>query len=186
LELAGKLLLYCGRLSPEKYPQDVLLSFRVLAYRREDVYLLLVGDGPEREELKELARKNGLGERVRFLGYRDNYFLKDLFISADVIVCPLAGSVLIEAALAQLPIVAYDLEWHSELVIDRYSGMLVPFKDIQGLADATAFLLDRPEEAENFGRRAREIAFQLFHPDIIMEKEKTIYCKLLGPHNQPC
>jgi glycosyltransferase involved in cell wall biosynthesis len=91
----------------------------------------------------------------------------------------LAGSVLIEAALAELPIIAYDFEWHSEVIIDRYSGLLVNFRNIPALREATDFLLDHTMEVKHYGRRAREIAYSLLLPDHIVEKEKIIYSCLL-------
>ena len=180
LEISGKIVIYCGRLSAEKYPKDALLSFKGLAEDRKDVSLMMVGDGPEREELEKWVEKENLQERILFLGYRDNQFLKNLFVSVDVIVCPLAGSVLIEAALAQLPIIAYDFEWHSEVIIDHYSGILIHFKDVAGIREGIEFLLDRPEEARLYGKRAREIAIKLFYPETILEKEKKIYSRILS------
>jgi glycosyltransferase involved in cell wall biosynthesis len=178
LGAAGKLVLYCGRLSPEKYAEDVLRAFHELAERRRDVTLVIVGDGPQRPKLEATAGEKGLAGRVRFMGYRDNRFLKDLFVSVDVIVCPLAGSVLVEAALAALPVVAYDFEWHSEIVVDGYSGLLVNFRDVRGLAEAIAFLLDNPEAGASCGRRAREIAVSLFLPAHILAKEERLYASL--------
>jgi len=179
LQMEGKIVLYCGRLSPEKYVSDVLKAFKILSERRKDVHLAIAGDGPQRPELETFFKADGLDLRVRFLGYRDNQFLKRLFVSADAILCPLAGSVLVEAALAELPIVAYDFEWHSEAIVDRYSGMLANFGDIPALAGAVEFLLDHPDEAALYGRRAREIAVSLFLPANIMAREKTLYSTLL-------
>jgi glycosyltransferase involved in cell wall biosynthesis len=178
-KISGKIIMYCGRLSAEKYPKDVLLSFKSLTEKRKDIVLIVVGEGPDREELENWVEKENLQERILFLGYRDNQFLKNFFVSVDMIVCPLAGSVLIEAALAQLPIIAYDFEWHSEMIVDNYSGILVPFKDTSGIKEAIEFILDHPEVAGCYGKRAREIAIKLFHPDNILKKEKKIYNKLL-------
>jgi glycosyltransferase involved in cell wall biosynthesis len=180
LGISGKIIMYCGRLSAEKYPKDALLSFKGLAEERDDVALIMVGDGPERGKLEKWVAKEKLQKRILFFGHRDNQFLKNLFVSVDVIICPLAGSVLIEAALAQLPIVAYDFEWHSEVVVDRYSGILVPYRDILGIREGIEFLLDHAEEAKLYGKRVREIAINLFHPDTILEKEKNIYTKILN------
>lgn len=178
LDLPGKLVLYCGRLSPEKYPADVLRSFHRLAKRRDDAGLLIAGDGPQREELERYIAENDLADRVRMLGYRDNRFLKDLFASVDVMVCPLAGSVLVEAALAERPLVAYHIEWHAELVVDGYSGLLANYGDLDALADACDYLLDHPDDARRFGQRARDIAVSLFHPQTLQSKEGRLYASL--------
>lgn len=179
LDVTGKIILYCGRLSAEKYPGDTVVAFKALAEHRKDVCLVIVGDGPDRANLERLVQENGLQKRVRFLGYKDNQFLKNLFVSVDMIVCPLAGSVLVEAALARLPIIAYDFEWHSELIVDNYSGILVNFRNIPALSQAMAFILDHSEEARQYGIRAREIGQSLFLPENIIAKEKEIYSEMI-------
>ena len=178
LNLSEKVFVFCGRLSPEKYPADALQAFIMLARTHSNVSLVFVGDGPEQSALENLTLTAKLDHRVHFLGYRDNQFIKNLFISVDGIVCPLAGSVLIEGALAELPIVAYDFEWHSELVIDHYSGLLADFGDYQGLCKAMAFILENPIEADQYGKRAKQIALNLFSHDNIRSKERAIYTKL--------
>lgn len=171
LGLTGKrLVLFVGRLSPEKYPGDVLSAF-ILADLPKLV-LLIVGDGPMRGELEQTAAP--LGDRVRFLGYGTNRFLRDLYGTVDVVVCPLSGSVLAEAALAGCYIVAYDIEWHSELIVNGYSGFLVDFGDVLGLAQA----VDTATYDIGFiGMRARSMALSLFSPETILAREARLYGK---------
>jgi len=185
LGVEGKIILYCGRLSAEKYPGDAVTGFKALAGRRKDAFLLMVGDGPERIDLERFVQENGLQKSVWFLGHKSNQFLKDLFVSVDMIVCPLAGSVLVEAALAGLPIIAYDFEWHSELIVDNYSGILVDFRDIPALSQAMEFILDHPQKGRQYGLRAREIGRSLFLPDNIIAKEKEIYSKVIKKYSPP-
>jgi len=69
-----------------------------------------------REELEGMIREKGLGWRVRLLGAQSQPRVMDLCFSADVIVAPLSGTSLVEAALSGSPVVTYDVEWHSELI----------------------------------------------------------------------
>ncbi|MDR3566004.1 MAG: glycosyltransferase family 1 protein [Negativicutes bacterium] len=100
-----KVLLYVGRLAPEK-SVDVLLKALVVANSSSaNMHLLVVGDGPKRKELEEIAPDN-----VTFLGYRSGGELAKIYASADIFVCPSVtetfGNVVLEAMAAALPVIA--------------------------------------------------------------------------------
>ena len=173
-----KLLTFVGRFEPEKYPEDVIIAFSEVVKSREDVKLIMVGDGSLRKELKELVKKLELSEKAIFLGYMPNDYVRNILYSSDVILVPLGGSVLIEAALSSKPIVAYDYEWHSELIIDGKTGILVGFRDCKGMAKAILKLLDDSSLSAELGQNARELAIKMFHPDVIRENEARCYREL--------
>jgi len=118
------LALALGRLHPNK-GFDLLLE--ALAIARE-VHLWIAGDGPLRVKLERLAGQLGVGERVRFLGWRDD--VAALLARADLLVCPSLheplGNVVIEAWSAGLPVVATASDGPAGLIEDGESGILVP------------------------------------------------------------
>lgn len=176
----SRLLVFCSRLSPEKYPEDVISSFSEVAKSRSDVKLIVVGDGIMRSDLESLAERLGVDENIVFMGSKPNEFVIDVLHSADLVVVPLAGFLLVEAALAAKPIVAYDCEWHSEIVKHRETGLLVKFRDSKGMASAILTLLNDPTLSRKLGRNARDLALGMFHPDVIREIEAKHYRGLLG------
>jgi glycosyltransferase involved in cell wall biosynthesis len=175
LQVADRpLLLYLGRLSPEKYPADLLTAIAALRPRFPDALLLMAGDGPQRIELQREARRLGLGEHVRFLGMQEPARVRDLLFTADVILSPLTGSALVEAALAATPIVAYDVEWHSELILDGITGILVPYRDAEAMGRAASRILADPELGRRLGLAARERALEQHHPKVVYAREREL------------
>ncbi|HEX6511974.1 MAG TPA: glycosyltransferase family 4 protein, partial [Chloroflexota bacterium] len=157
LGLDGKrTLLYVGRYEPVKLPQDVVHCLAEVARQRSDVVALLVGDGALRPQLQALADELGVGDKILLLGNRDQHWLSDAYSFVDVVLAPLAGRALVEAALGGRPIVAYDVEWHGELIRDGETGRLVPYRDWRAMARVALELLDDPERATQLGRQGRE------------------------------
>ncbi len=149
-----------GRLHAQK-GYDVLL--RALA-QLPGVTLVLTGDGEEREHLVELAEQLGVSERVALLGWRDD--ARRQLTAFDVFVLPSRFEglplVIIEAMLAELPVVATDVGSVSELVDDGSTGILVPPEDGEALAGAIGALLADPARRRAMGRRGRERALESF------------------------
>lgn len=108
---AQPLLLYAGRLAPEKNVAFLLDVVGTLRTAVPNIVLLIAGDGPARSALEAYSRKHGLTDNARFLGYVDrDTTLKDAYRAADLFVfasqTETQGMVLVEALAAGLPIVA--------------------------------------------------------------------------------
>jgi len=150
-------LVYVGRLSPEKYSLDLIRCFgRVREEFPERELVVVGGAGPLREEVIGEAERLGIAEGLRLVG---NLGTEDVFAAmsrAGVVLAPHAGYSLLETALAGAPIVAYDFEWHPEIITHQETGLLVPYRDWKAMADATVGLLREPARAAALGRAARE------------------------------
>ncbi|HLO76578.1 MAG TPA: glycosyltransferase [Magnetospirillum sp.] len=154
------LILGLGRLHPNK-AFDVLI--RALA-QVPDAHLWLAGDGPLRAELEQLAERQGVAPRIRFLGWRDD--VASLFAAADLFVCPSRheplGNVVIEAWAQGIPVVSAASEGPTQLIRDGDNGLLVPLEDAGAMAAAIAGLIDDRDRAAAMGaagRRAYESQF---------------------------
>ena len=114
-----------------------------------EALFLLAGDGPERERLEALASELGVGDRVRFLGRRED--IPQLLAACDVFALPslYEGSSLavLEAMAAGIPIVSSAIGGTDELIDDGRSGMLVPPGDAAALAVALRRVLGGPAAA---------------------------------------
>src|SRR5439155_17257540 len=95
---------------------------------RDDTDLLLAGDGPMRSDLEAQARALGIGNRVRFLGVRDD--VADLMRAADLFaltsLSEAASITLMEAMASALPVVVTDVGGNAEIVRDGVDGRLAP------------------------------------------------------------
>jgi glycogen(starch) synthase len=131
-------------------------------------------------ELEQLARELGVADDLRIVGYRDQPWLADALTSADVVVSPLTGRALVEACLSGTPVVAYDVEWQSELIRPGETGMLAPYLDTKGMADAVCELLADPDTAARLGRQARKFTAESMDRDTLVAREQADYERLLA------
>ncbi|HXP74424.1 MAG TPA: glycosyltransferase [Stellaceae bacterium] len=134
------LVLALGRLHPNK-GFDVLID---AVARAPGIHLWLAGEGLARAELETRAERLALGNRVRFLGWRED--TAALLATADMLVCPSRheplGNVVIEAWAAGVPVVAASSAGPAALIRDGINGLLVPVEDADGLARAMTRLAE--------------------------------------------
>jgi glycosyltransferase involved in cell wall biosynthesis len=153
-----------ARLDPVKDLGTMIRALATLGDRK--VQLVLVGDGPTREELTALTRDLGLEERVTFLGFRRD--VADILRAADVFALssisegmPLAA---LEAMAAGLPVVATAVGGTPEVVRDGVTGLLVPARDPNAFGAALARVLDDDALRASMGAASRarvEASFSL-------------------------
>ncbi len=157
---AGKhIVSFAGRLSRENYVDDALTAARHLAERRDDFVVVIAGGGAEEARMhRTVAGDAALSRVVRLVGSLPRHTVAALRQASAVALCPMGGFSLIEACAAGRPVIAYDAEWHHELVIDGETGYLVPEGQVEALAAAVMRLLDEPQTARMMGQNARELA----------------------------
>lgn len=144
--------------------------------------LAIIGDGPERINLRRQVQALGLQERVFFLGERDDVagLLRggvDLFVSGareEVF-----GLVLAEAGLAGLPVVAPAVGGIPEVVRDGVWGRLVPAENVAALADAITQFQRSPGLAKAMGAAARDHVMRYFTIDRNVRRFEELYTWLL-------
>ncbi len=141
-------------------------------------HLYLFGEGRERESLVILARDLGIGDRVHFLGNIDQETLAILLPRIDLVLSPSMGRALTEVALAERPIVAYDIDCHPEIVLDGKSGFLVRYLDIEQMSKKGDHMLENPVFAAGMGRAAREIAIDLMDPEKLIREQRQVFLDL--------
>jgi glycosyltransferase involved in cell wall biosynthesis len=147
-----------GRLAKQKRTHDLVWGFQLLRQIHENAYMLIVGDGPERRRLEELARHFGCDHLVRFVGHRDDaltlFHLFDVFwLGSDFE--GMSNSIM-EAMSAGVPVVASDIPPNRELVSDGVTGNIVAVGDSVGFAQLTDRILADREKARAMGDAARE------------------------------
>ncbi len=151
--------------------------------------LVLVGDGPTRQDSCETARKLGLGQRVRFLGERDA--LPELLSPADVFLLASSeesfGLSALEAMSCSVPVVATAVGGVPEVIADGRTGLLSPADDQERYAERIRELLFDRERARAMGRAAREDVLARFSRDPIVDQYESLYRRVLArTRGQPC
>ncbi len=153
-----KLIGLIARLWPQKRIKDAIWAADLLKVIRDDVHLLIIGDGPHRARLETYRNQAEIADKVHFLGARND--IADLLPHFDVIWSTSAyeglSNVIMEAMAAARPVVATDIPGTNELISHGETGMLFPVGDRAAIAGCTKALLERPDAAKRLGETARE------------------------------
>lgn len=130
-----------------------------------DAHLYIVGEGPQKAELEELAQSMN---KVFFLGKKNHYELRTILASADIFVSPsITINVdekegvpvsIMEAMASGLPVIASDSGGISDLVIDGKNGYLVKEKDSEGIANRVNYLIENKGVLMKLGENACQTA----------------------------
>ncbi len=159
-----------------------VLLLRMLPQVERRLRLVMVGDGPLREQVAGILSQAGAGKLAWLAGERDD--VPQLMRGLDLFVLPsLAEGVsntLLEAMASGLPVVATAVGGNPELVDDGRTGRLVPAADPQALALAIREYVVNPEMAKRQGSAARRITEQRFGLDVMVKKYIDLYDRVLA------
>jgi glycosyltransferase involved in cell wall biosynthesis len=175
-------ILSIGRLSREKGHADLLGALGQLRSLEREWKLVLVGAGPDRDALEELARARCIAARVRFAGFHTE--VSPFYAIADVFVLPShsegSSNVLLEAMMGGVPIVATTAGGNPEIVLDGQTGLLAGVGDLPGLAAAIRRLLQQQELAARLVAAATARARREFSQDRYRRQLLGFYAEALG------
>jgi glycosyltransferase involved in cell wall biosynthesis len=176
-EAAAPYVVFAGRLAPQKNLPWLIAALRQV-FASHPGTALIAGEGPDRAALEAQVRALGLGDRVRFLGYRDDPWA--LMKATAVLVNPSRfegqPNAVVEAMACGLPVVVSDIPEHRELLAGDL-GTLVPSDDVAGLAAAITCALDAGPGIQVRARRARAHVAALT-PERAAERYEEIYSAL--------
>lgn len=150
-------LLYAGRVSREKGLERLAAGYLALRRRRDDVHLVIAGDGPYRAELATM-----LGETATFTGFLGGEALARTYASCDLFAFPSTtdtlGRAVAEAQASGLPAVVFGMGGPRECIRPGESGLVVEEGDEAGFFARIEELVDDPARRARMGIRARAFA----------------------------
>jgi len=156
------LLIYMGRLGPEKNLPFLLRAFGGVASAFDQVGLLIVGDGPVRDDLEDRVHLMGLTDRVRFTGLIPYTHLPRYLVAADAFVTASVTEVhplsVIESMAAGLPVVGIRSPGVGDTVEDGVSGLLAPKEDLATFTAMLARMISEVDNRKRMGQQARAAA----------------------------
>lgn len=162
----GPLVVFAGRLVHEKGVQDLLDAAAVLLPRHPDLRVVIAGEGPHEEELRDQASRRGLGEAVRFLGFVGGRELPELLAAADCFAMPSRyepfGMVALEAIAAGTPVVAGSSGGLAEFIIDGETGLTHIPGDPLELSRAIDTVISDPALAQRLRDQAMDMVRERF------------------------
>ena len=177
----AKLIGAIGPLDAEKRIKDLIWAADLLKVIRDDVYLLIIGEGPNSWRLKRFRDQVCIQDRVLFLGTRND--LSDWIGHLDCVWLAnhrnaLCNS-LLEAMSAGVPVVATNTPGNREAVVPGQTGYLVPIGDRGAIARQTQRLLENRELAQQLGTAGQSRARDRFHVDNMVQSYVHMYRQLV-------
>ncbi|MDD5070155.1 MAG: glycosyltransferase family 4 protein [Candidatus Omnitrophica bacterium] len=144
-----KYIFSLGRFVKKKGFNILIESFLKVIEKRDDVDLILAGDGPERNDLEALAKESKALGRITFLGWVGQTKAIEYLKGCEIFVLPSFyepfGLVLLEAMFCQKPIIATKSGGPQELIVNNENGLLIEIDDKNSLIKAIFELLDNRE-----------------------------------------
>ncbi|MBL8678057.1 MAG: glycosyltransferase family 4 protein [Myxococcales bacterium] len=170
-------VLHVGRFIEQKNHAGVLDVFTRVRARVPNAKLVLLGQGPLKDEILARIEREGLGPSVRFLGLRDD--VPAIMTVSDVFLFPSLdegfGLAALEANAAGIPVVGTAIDGLDEAVVDGQTARLFSVRDVDAMAEATiAFALD-PAQRAAFGLAGRERAQREYSHAASARKMLAVY-----------
>jgi sugar transferase (PEP-CTERM/EpsH1 system associated) len=169
-----------GRLVPVKDHATLIAAAAVLRQTGLPVAVVIAGDGPLLEPLRQQAQS--LGVELHLLGYRTDVAAVlgalDVFVSSSV--SEGLSNTILEAMAASRPVVATRVGGTEEMVVDGVSGLLVPAGDPEAMAAALRRVLSAPDRGASMGAAGRARVEQEFTLDSMMGRYESLYLDVAG------
>ena len=155
---------FVGRLDEQKGLLTLLEAMAILVERHRNAKLVLAGDGNLRVAVQEFLKRRNLGRHAYLAGFREN--IPEFLRGIDFLVMPSNwegfGYAAVEAMAAGKAVVASHVSSLPEIVEDHRTGLLVPPRSPERLADAMATLVDNPQLRRSMGRAGARKAENVF------------------------
>jgi len=177
-----KLIIFVGRFRPEKGVKYLIEAMNIIIQHVQPVKLILVGEGPEEEKLKQLVGQFNLGRFINFVGQIPNEKVPQYMVTAYVFVLPSLcegfPNVLLEAMGSGLPIVATNVCGLPEIIRDGENGFLVEPKNPGQIAENVSLLLEDDELREKISKNNKEKA-RKYSWDSVVDRLEEVYLRHL-------
>lgn len=178
-------ILYVGRIERDKGLFELVENFKKHSGRKDkEVFLKIVGDGPDLAKLKGYVSKLGLNDRVVFGGFQKGAALKESYDRSRIFVLPTKRVegfpvALAEAMMAMLPVIAFDLGGVSEAVVNGETGFLVKKGDWGAFNARLSKLIVNDQALTFMLQKARDRATSMFSKDQMVKSYLDVVQRIL-------
>jgi len=177
------ILLSVSRLIKTKGIDLNLYALKKLITRYNNLFYLVIGDGPARQELECLVNDLGLKGHIKFIGQQPHNRVMEYMSICEIFTMPswqeTFGLVYIEAMAHGKPVIGVKGQGIDGIVEHKKNGMLVEPKDVDSLVKGMEYLINHPQEAKKMGERAKELVFENYTWEQNAEKTLKIYQEAL-------
>lgn len=168
-----------GRMNQDSHKRvsDLIKAFATFSKEKENVKLLLVGEGQEKPGYEKLAHELNISEKVIFTGYQSDvalfYQIMDVFVLVSA--REAFGLVLAEAMLNHLPVIATRVGGMKYIVKDKETGFLVEPMNVTQISEKLELLYQNPKLREEMGEKGLERAMKEYTEEVYVEKIRNLY-----------
>lgn len=158
-----------------KRHDDLIEAFDKI--KTSSMRLLIIGDGPQEDRLRDLIREKGLQNDVLMLGHRSD--IPEILPDLDICVLPSnmesIGIALLEAESCGVPVIGSTAGGIPECIIENKTGLIFEKEDVDDLANKLEYLIYHKEEREKMGKNAREHILKNFSIQHMVEQTEKLY-----------
>lgn len=176
-----KVIIHISNFRSVKRISDIIDSFKLI-HKEIDSKLVLVGAGPEKIEMMEKAKSEGLERDIIFTGKRDD--LPELLAISDVMFLlsekEAFGLVLLEGFACGVPAIATEIGGIPEVIEDGKNGFLVELGDVKSAAEKAKMLLEDPILHREFRENALRTVDDKFNSTSIVLQYEELYYRVAG------
>ena len=169
-------------LTEQKGHKYLIEAAKKITAKEKNILFVFVGNGGLRKNLEEMVCSNNLETSIKFLGLRKD--IPEIMSSLDIFTLPSLwegfGIVITEAMASGLPVIASNVDGIPEIVVDGETGILVPPKSPQELAEAVLILAKDPKRRREMGEAGRERVESHFSMKAMGTKFEQLYQGLLN------
>lgn len=166
-----------GRLEHVKGPEYFIEAAKLVIERFPKVNFLIVGEGALRNKLESRSKDLGISDKLIFTGWRED--IPEILATLDILVLPslneAVGRILLEAGAFGIPVVATNIGGVPEIVRDNESGILIPPKDADRLAETIILLSEDKEKRQKMGKAAKNWVDDKFSAETMVDKISNLY-----------
>ena len=182
LPVDARIVGYVGRLAPQKRVRDLIWAFQLFRQLTDNVYFVIAGDGPARDDLQEFAAQARCDHLIRFVGHRaEGAELMNAFdqfwLASDFEGMP---NSLMEALAAGVPSIASDIPANRQLIAPGETGELFPVGDSLALAQLADRLLSDTARAAAMSERAVRQMSDEFSIPAMIDRHQALYEAVLS------
>jgi glycosyltransferase involved in cell wall biosynthesis len=179
IPLDAEVVIFVGRLAPEKELASLIGAFAAVAERRPPATLILVGDGPSRADLEARALRLGLADRVRFTGRQPAGKVREWLQASDLFVLVSSNEgfpcALAEAMSSGLASVVSDIPGNTQLIDAGVHGLRVPVGGEGRIGEAIAQLLGADDARAAMGQAARRRVVDNYSTDRVVDRYEKLF-----------
>jgi glycosyltransferase involved in cell wall biosynthesis len=161
----------------KKGHEDLIEAVQPMLADRPNLHVVMAGDGPWFNKIRNIVEGKGLGDRIHLLGFRTD--VPNVLRGCDFFVLPThqeaLGQSYIEAMAAGLPVIGTDVDGVPELITHGVNGLLVPPHDIAALRAAMTRLIDNPKLRAQLGVAGRLLTDASFTVDGMADETIDFY-----------